>query len=46
MHLQIFVLSDLKPKKINNMILRHSFLENDVGGQFFIFYFFEQNAIK
>ena len=30
----------------NNMFLRHFFSENDVGGQLFIFYFFEQNAVK
>ena len=29
------------PKKINNMFLRHFFLENDAGGRLFIFIFFE-----
>ena len=31
----------IRPKKINNMFLRHFFLENDVGGRLFIFYFIE-----
>ena len=31
----------LRPKKINNMFLRHFFLENDAGGWLFIFDFFE-----
>ena len=31
----------VRPKKINNMFLRHFFLENDAGGRLFIFIFFE-----
>ena len=31
----------VRPKKINNMFLRHFFLENDAGGRLFIFDFFE-----
>ena len=31
----------IRPKKINNMFLRHFFLENDAGGRLFIFDFFE-----
>ena len=31
---------------INIMFLRHFFLENDVGGWLFIFYFIELNALK
>ena len=36
----------VRPKKINNMFLRHFFLENDAGGRLFIFCFIERNAIK
>ena len=36
----------LRPQKVNNMFLRHFFLENDAGGRLFIFYFFELDAIK
>ena len=36
----------IRPKKVNDMFLRHFFLENDAGGQLFIFYFFELNAVK
>ena len=36
----------VRPKKINNMFLRHFFLENDAGGRLFIFIFFEWNAKK
>ena len=28
----------VRPNKINNMFLRHFFLENDAGGRLFIFY--------
>ena len=35
------VKSPVRPKKINNMFLRHFFLENDAGGRLFIFIFFE-----
>ena len=31
----------IRPKKINNMFLRHVFLENDAGGRLFILIFFE-----
>ena len=29
----------VRPKKINNMFLRHFFLENDAGGRLFILIF-------
>ena len=36
----------IRPKKVNNMFLRHFFLENDAGGRLFTFDFFKLNAIK
>ena len=36
----------IRPQKVNNMFLRHFFLENDAGGRLFIFYFFYKYAIK
>ena len=36
----------LRPQKVNNMFLRHFFLENNAGGWQFIFYFIELNAMK
>ena len=38
------IIYHIRPKKINNMFLRHFFLENDAGGRLFIFDFF--NAKK
>ena len=35
-----------KTKKINNMFLRHFFLENDAEGQLFIFEFFKIKCYK
>ena len=32
----------IRPKKINNMFLRHFFLENDADGRLFIFYFLNE----
>ena len=36
---EVFLLRKIRPKKLNNMFLRHFFSEKDAGGRLFIFIF-------